>query len=50
MQGLQQVYDVSSWSRFVLKGAAPKGAPALILLAIITKPYHVVVELFGYQG
>jgi hypothetical protein len=49
-QGLRRVYDVPSWSRFVPKGTAPKGAPTLILPTLTTNPDRVVVELFGHQG
>jgi len=49
-QGLQRVYDVPSWSRFVPKGTAPKGAPTLIFPTLTTNPNRVVVELFEHQG
>jgi hypothetical protein len=49
-QGLRRVYNVPSWSRFVAKGTAPKGATTLILPTLTTNPNRVVVELFGHQG
>jgi len=47
-KGLWRVYDVPSWSRFVPKGTAPKGALTLILLSLNNNPNRVVVDLFEY--
>jgi len=48
--GLRRVYDVPSWSRFVPKGNAPKGASTITLPTLTTNPNRVVVELFGWTG